>query len=61
MLLGKKYRDLWICTDFRWLNVRTVKDTYSLSHQADVLAALDGNVFFSRMEYKFLKSPLLFG
>lgn len=39
-----------ICTDFRWLNAKTVKDAHPLPHQADCLAALGGNAFFSTME-----------
>jgi hypothetical protein len=42
--------DLRLCTDFRWLNARTVKDAHPLPHQADVLAALGGNAFFSTMD-----------
>lgn len=36
--------------DFRWLNARTLKDVHSLSHQANCLAALGGNAFFSTMD-----------
>lgn len=35
---------------FRWVNARTVKDAHPLPHQADVLAALGGNAFFSTMD-----------
>lgn len=42
VLVWEKNGDLRICTDFRWLNARTVKDAHPLSHQADVLAALGG-------------------
>lgn len=35
VMVWKKSGDLRICTDFRWLNARTVKDAYSLPHQAD--------------------------
>ncbi|KAL7877507.1 hypothetical protein SRHO_G00041500 [Serrasalmus rhombeus] len=41
VLVWKKNSDLCICTDFRLLNARTVKDA---------LAALGGNVFFSAMD-----------
>lgn len=47
---SKKNGDLRICTDFRWLNARTVKDAHPLPHQADALTALGGNVFFSTMD-----------
>lgn len=50
VLVWKKNGDLRICTDFRWLNARTVKDAHPLPHQADVLASLGGNVFFSTMD-----------
>lgn len=40
VLVWKKSGDLHICTDFRWLNARTVKDAHPLPHQADVLAAM---------------------
>lgn len=50
VLVWKKNGDLRICTDFRWLNARTVKDAYPLPHQADCLAALGGNVLFSTMD-----------
>lgn len=36
--------------DYRWLNSRTVKDAHPLPHQADCLAALGGNAFFSAMD-----------
>lgn len=35
VLVWKRNGDLRICTDFCWLNVRTLKDTYPLPHQAD--------------------------
>ncbi|XP_076841572.1 uncharacterized protein LOC143485839 [Brachyhypopomus gauderio] len=50
VLCWKKNGDLRICTDFRWLNSRTVKDAYPLPHQEDCLAALGGNSFFSTMD-----------
>lgn len=50
VLVWKKNGDLRICTDFRWLNARTVRDAYPLPHQSDVLAALGGNAFFSTMD-----------
>ncbi len=33
VLVWKKNGDLRICTDFRWLNARTVKDAHPLPHQ----------------------------
>lgn len=50
VLAWKKNGDLRLCTDFRWLNARTVKDAHPLPHQADVLAALGGNALFSTMD-----------
>lgn len=50
VLVWKKNGDLRLCTDFRWLNARTVKDAHPLPHQEDCLAALGGNVFFSTMD-----------
>ncbi len=50
VLCWKKNGDLRICTDFRWLNARTVKDAHPLPHQEDCLAALGGNSLFSTMD-----------
>ncbi|XP_061823055.1 uncharacterized protein [Nerophis lumbriciformis] len=50
VLVWKKNGDLRLCTDFRWLNARTIRDTHPLPHQADALAALGGNAFFSTMD-----------
>lgn len=50
VLVWKKSGDLRICTDFRWLNARTIKDAHPLPHQADALAALGGNAYFSTMD-----------
>uniref|UniRef100_A0A669EIA0 Gypsy retrotransposon integrase-like protein 1 n=1 Tax=Oreochromis niloticus TaxID=8128 RepID=A0A669EIA0_ORENI len=50
VMVWKKSGDLRICTDFRWLNAKTVKDAHPLLHQADCLAALGGNAFFSTMD-----------
>lgn len=41
---------LRICTDFRWLNARTIKDAHPLPHQSDCLAALGGNTLFRTMD-----------
>ncbi|CAI5678545.1 unnamed protein product [Oreochromis niloticus] len=53
VMVWKKSGDLRICTDFRWLNAKTVKDAHPLPHQADCLAALGGNAFFSTMDLTF--------
>lgn len=53
VLIWKKNGDLCVCTDFRWLNKRTLKDAHPLPHQADCLAALGGNSLFSTMDLTF--------
>lgn len=50
VMVWKKDGGLRICTDFRWLNAQTMKDAHPLPHQADCLAALGGNAFFSTMD-----------
>lgn len=50
VMVWKKDGSLRICTDFRWLNARTLKDAHPLPHQADCLAALGGNAYFSTMD-----------
>ncbi len=50
VLVWKKSGDLRICTDFRWINARTFKDAHPLLHQADALAAMGGNAYFSTMD-----------
>ncbi|KAL2104330.1 hypothetical protein ACEWY4_001198 [Coilia grayii] len=50
VMVWKRNGDLRICTDFRWLNAKTVKDAHPLPHQSDCLAALGGNALFSTMD-----------
>jgi len=50
VMVWKKNGDLRICTDFRLLNAKTVKDAHPLPHQGDCLAALGGNALFSTMD-----------
>lgn len=50
VMVWKKDGGLRICTDFRWLNARTLKDAHPLPHQSDCLAALGGNCLFSKMD-----------
>lgn len=50
VLVWKPSGDLRICTDFRWLNARTIKDAHPLPHQADALASLGGNSLYSTMD-----------
>uniref|UniRef100_A0AAV2LR93 ribonuclease H n=1 Tax=Knipowitschia caucasica TaxID=637954 RepID=A0AAV2LR93_KNICA len=60
VMVWKKDGGLRICTDFRWLNARTLKDAHPLPHQADCLAALGGNCLFSTMDLTsgFFNVPL---
>ncbi|KAL0148047.1 hypothetical protein M9458_056662, partial [Cirrhinus mrigala] len=50
VMVWKKDGNLRVCTDFRWLNAKTIKDAHPLPHQSDCLAALGGNAFFSTMD-----------
>ncbi|RXN32851.1 interleukin-1 receptor accessory -like 1-A isoform X3 [Labeo rohita] len=50
VLVWKKSGDLRICTDFHWINARTIKDVHPLPHQADALPALGRNAYFSTMD-----------
>ncbi|KAL1252257.1 hypothetical protein QQF64_020053 [Cirrhinus molitorella] len=50
VMVWKKDGSLRNCTDFRWLNARTLKAVHPLPHQSDCLASLGGNVFFSTMD-----------
>ncbi|KAI4885608.1 hypothetical protein NFI96_023817 [Prochilodus magdalenae] len=50
VMVWKRDGSLRICTDFRWLNARTLKDAHPLPHQSDCLAALGGNTYFSTMD-----------
>ncbi|KAJ8367056.1 hypothetical protein AAFF_G00333510 [Aldrovandia affinis] len=50
VMVWKKNGDLRICTDFRWLNTKTIKDAHPLPHQADCLSALGGNALLSTMD-----------
>ncbi|XP_041654997.1 uncharacterized protein LOC121517360 [Cheilinus undulatus] len=50
VMVWKKTGGLRICTDFRWLNTRTIKEAHPLPHQSDCLAALGGNTVFSMMD-----------
>lgn len=49
-LCGKKM-EASACTDFKWLNARTLKDAHPLPHQSDCLAALRGNNYFSTLDF----------
>lgn len=60
VMVWKKDGGLRICTDFRWLNFRTLKDAHPLPHQSDCLAPLGGNCLFSTMDLTsgFFNVPL---
>lgn len=45
VLVWKKNSDLRICTDFRWLNARTVKDAHPLLNQSRHLSCSWGECF----------------
>lgn len=47
VMVWKKNGDLRICTDFQWLNARTINNAHMLPHQSEFLAALGGNTIFS--------------
>ncbi|KAG1937129.1 retrotransposable element [Pimephales promelas] len=50
VMAWKKDGSLRVCTDFRWLNAKTIKDAHPLPHQADCIAALGGNLLFSSVD-----------
>ncbi|KAF0038025.1 hypothetical protein F2P81_010899 [Scophthalmus maximus] len=56
----KNNGDVRICVDYRWLDLRSVKDAQLLSHQANCLAALGGNAIFRSMVLtsEFHKIPM---
>lgn len=60
VLVWKRNGELRVCTDFRWLNKRTLKDAHPLLHQVDCLAALGGNAFLSTVDLTsgFYNMPL---
>ena len=43
---------LRICTDFRFLNSRTINDAYSLPRVDEILEALSGSKYFSVLDSK---------
>lgn len=43
VIVWKKSGDTGICTDFRWLNAKTVKDAHPLPHQANCLDLMDAD------------------
>lgn len=51
VLVRKKNGDLQVCTNFHWLNRRTLKDAHPLPHQADCLAVLGDSALFSMMDF----------
>ena len=49
VLVHKKNGSLCICTDFRKLNSRTVRDAYNLPHVNDTIDTLIGSKYFSKL------------
>ena len=52
VLCRKKNNDLRMCIDYRQLNLRTKKDSYSLPRIEDILNALAGNKYFTILDMK---------
>ena len=52
VLVRKKDNSLRICTDFRFLNSRTINDAYSLPRVDEILEALSGSKYFSVLDMK---------
>ena len=52
VLVKKKTGELRLCIDFRELNQRTIKDSYSLPRIEEILDSLSGNKYFSILDMK---------
>ena len=52
VLCRKKNNELRMCVDYRQLNLRTKKDSYSLPRTEDILNALSGNKYFTILDMK---------
>ena len=52
VLCRKKNNELRMCIDYRQLNLRTKKDSYSLPRTEDILNALSGNKYFTILDMK---------
>lgn len=52
VLVKKKTGELRLCIDFRELNQRTIKDSYSLPRIDGILDSLSGNKYFSILDMK---------
>lgn len=52
VLVKKKTGELRLCIDFRELNQRTIKDSYSLPRVDEILDFLSGNKYFSILDMK---------
>ena len=52
VLCRKKNNELRMCVDYRQLNMRTKKDSYSLPRIEDILNALSGNKYFTILDMK---------
>ena len=52
VLVRKKHKSLRICTDFRFLNSRTINDAYNLPRVNEIFKALSGYKYFSVLDMK---------
>ena len=52
VLVRKKDKSLRICTDFRFLNSRTINDAYNLPRVDEIFKALSGSKYFSVLDMK---------
>ncbi len=49
VLVWKKDKGLWICIDYRKLNARTMRDSYTLPRMDEILNKLHGSRYFSAL------------
>lgn len=52
VLVRRKNGSLRLCVDFRFLNLRTIKDSYALPRIDDLLDGLSGSKYFSVLDLK---------
>ena len=52
VLVKKKDKSLRICTDFRFLNSRTINDAYNFPRVDEIFKALSGYKYFSVLDMK---------
>ncbi|KAJ8355230.1 hypothetical protein AAFF_G00084330 [Aldrovandia affinis] len=62
VMVWKKNGDLRICTDFRWLNAKTMKDAHPLPHQGTAFAPLEETPCLCNSPASFMRMMLsIFG